>query len=99
MVNPFFQMKALWRRLSRKEKLFLIVCLLLLLNEAMALFGGATLPGEGLLNVVFFVLAIVLGVIYLRRLVRKTLWRLRNRVVIIYIFIWVVPIVLILAML
>jgi sigma-B regulation protein RsbU (phosphoserine phosphatase) len=99
MANPFFQMKALWRRLSRKEKLFLIVCLPVLLNQATALIGGVTLPGEGPLNFVFIILVITLGVIYLRRLIRRTLWRLRNRLIITYVFIGVVPIALILAML
>ena len=86
-------------RISKKEKFFLLLCVLQLVNRVIAWTSGSRLPFSGLLDLLFVSLAFVLGVIYLRRLVRRMLWRLRNRLIVTYVLIGVVPIALILAML
>ena len=83
-----------WRRLGRVEKAFLIsVVLYVIFYFAHA---AATLQA-------FFALAIFfLGTVTLFRLARrgmkKAIWRLRNRLIAAYLFIAVVPIVLILSL-
>ncbi len=57
------------------------------------------MPLDGLLNLVFFALAFLIAIKYLFRLFRRTVWRLRNRLILAYVFIGVVPITLILVML
>ncbi len=57
------------------------------------------MPLDGLLNLVFFTLAFLIAIKYLFRLFRRTVWRLRNRLILAYVFIGVVPITLILVML
>lgn len=86
-------------KLSRKEKLFLVLCALELLNQGLVWVSGFSLPLSTLVDLLFVILAFILGVIYLRRLVRQMLWRLRNRLIVTYVLIGVVPIVLILTML
>jgi sigma-B regulation protein RsbU (phosphoserine phosphatase) len=87
------------RRRTRLETASLFVLLLVLLNQAIFQLFGGTLPFSGLINFLCVLSVIILGAIYLRRLIRRTLWRLRNRLIITYVFIGVVPIVLLLAML
>src|SRR5207247_9732277 len=81
------------------EKVFLILCLLELIYRATHRLSGIILPLQALLDFSLTILAVVLGFTYLRRLIRRLLWRLRNRLIITYVFIGVVPIVLVLAML
>jgi sigma-B regulation protein RsbU (phosphoserine phosphatase) len=51
-----------------------------------------------LLAIVLVVLGSILGIGLIRRVVRKSIWRLRNRLIATYVFIGLVPIVLILAL-
>ena len=51
-----------------------------------------------ILTVTLMVLGLILGIRYARQGIRKTIWRLRNRLIATYVFIAVVPIVLILAL-
>ena len=67
--------------------------------EALERLAGVALPLDGLLTLVFFTLAFFVGIKYLFRLFRRTVWRLRNRLILAYVFIGVVPITLILVML
>ena len=70
---------------------------LLALEVVLELTGLA--PGLALiLTVVLMLLGAVLIVRYARWSIRKTIWRLRNRLIVAYLFIAVVPIVLILAL-
>jgi len=87
------------RRRTRLETACLLTLLLVLLSQAAFQWFGRTLPFSGLIDFLFAFLAIILGTVYLRRLIRRSLWRLRNRLIITYVFIGVVPIVLLLAML
>ncbi len=87
------------RRRTRMERLFLICCFFEVIYWSAQRFANLTLPGQGVLHFVFSVFATLLGIIYLRRLIRRILWRLRNRLIITYIFIGFVPIALVLLML
>ena len=61
--------------------------------------GSLTLPFAGFVNYTFAILAFALLVKYFLRLMRRFVWRIRNRLIVAYIFIGVVPVLLILAML
>ncbi|MBI4482874.1 MAG: hypothetical protein HY652_08295, partial [Acidobacteria bacterium] len=99
MAEKFFKVHGVLSRLGRTGKLFLVLLLLQVVSWGMARLTGVTLPGRELLDFLFAVLALLLGVRYARRLIRRVLWWMRNRLIVAYIFIGVVPIVLILAML
>lgn len=83
-----------WPRLGRLDAVFLLSALIFLI----AYFSSAS-PLVGLLALS----AIVLGLIVLfriaRRAMKKAIWRLRNRLIAAYLFIAVVPVVLITALL
>ncbi|PYV42155.1 MAG: hypothetical protein DMG06_14955 [Acidobacteria bacterium] len=98
MANLLLKVPAFLRRLNRIEKVFLILCLLELIYRGTHGLSGIILPVQALLDFSLTLIAIVLGFIYLRRLIRRLLWRLRNRLIITYVFIGVVPMVLMLAM-
>lgn len=79
-----------WRRLGWVEKTFVI---------ALAVYWLLRLAGlAGTLQPLLAVVALMLGLVTLTRLLRRSLrgaiWRLRNRLVLVYLFIAVVPLVL-----
>src|ERR1700760_4810922 len=84
----------LWRRLGAIEKTFLVFALL---YAIVAGIGRAPLA-QSLLGVA----AVCMGLLTLfqiaRRGIRRTIWRLRNRLVAAYLLIAVVPVVLILTL-
>lgn len=83
-----------WRRLGRIEKAFLLAILLYLLLRVSGL--------SPLFQMIVALAAFVLGLMALfraaRRGMKEAIWRLRNRLIVAYLFIAVVPIVLILAL-
>jgi sigma-B regulation protein RsbU (phosphoserine phosphatase) len=81
-----------WRSLGRWEKAFV---LLLLLYVVLRLTGAAPLA-QWWLACLCFLLGVVVSFRLARRGLRKAIWRLRNRLIAAYIFIAVVPVVLIL---
>src|SRR5262249_55673799 len=85
------RLKLLWQRLGRIEKAFLLVLLLYIVLVI-------TAPASGFLLVVS-IAAWTLGIASAIRLVRlyarQVIWRLRNRLIVAYAFIAVVPILLI----
>ncbi|HLY18216.1 MAG TPA: SpoIIE family protein phosphatase [Bryobacteraceae bacterium] len=87
-------LKSLYRRLGRMEITFLILVVLA------AVLGNA-LPASGLSLLITFA-AWIAGIVVVFRLARtgikKLIWRLRNRLIVAYAFIAMVPIVLILAL-
>jgi len=83
-----------WRRLGRVGQAFLITVAAFLLAHFLRA-GVAVQIASGLLLVAFGV-ALAYGIA--RRVARKAIWRLRNRLIVAYLFIAVVPIVLILAL-
>ena len=88
------ELKSRWKKLGKLEKLCVIVLALYLILLALV-------PAIGFTAFVQFVV-IVLGIWQLFRLVRfflrKVIWSLRNRLVVTYLFIAVVPILLILTL-
>lgn len=87
-------LKSLYRKLGWTEKLFL-----LLLVVYLALLIGA--PGSSLqllTQIVLVVTGLVVALRLVRAGIRRAIWRLRNRLVVAYLFIAVVPVVLILAL-
>jgi len=87
------------RRRTFLEKILLVLVIQQVAYEALDRLAGVALPLDGLLTLVFFTLAFFVGIKYLFRLFRRTVWRLRNRLILAYVFIGVVPITLILVML
>ena len=61
--------------------------------------SSMALPFAGFINYTFAILAFALLVKYFLRLMRRFVWRIRNRLIVAYIFIGVVPVLLIFAML
>ncbi len=61
--------------------------------------SSLALPFAGFINYTFAILAFALLVKYFLRLMRRFVWRIRNRLIVAYIFIGVVPVLLIFAML
>src|ERR1051325_10361153 len=83
--------KLLWQKLARIEKAFLIVLLLDLLLIPFAPASGMQL----LVSIAAWTLGIICAARLARRYTTKLIWRLRNRLIVAYVFIAVVPILLI----
>src|SRR5580692_2386115 len=86
--------KDIWLGLSRAGLTFILLAIAFLLLH----FLGASFPLQivaGLLTIVF---GLVTAYQIARRVARKAIWRLRNRLIVAYLFIAVVPIVLILSL-
>ncbi|HXS96909.1 MAG TPA: PP2C family protein-serine/threonine phosphatase [Candidatus Limnocylindrales bacterium] len=83
-----------WRRIGRLEQSFLIILAVYLLLR----FSGIS-PGTQLLfGLAGFLLGIAAVFRLARRVMKEAIWRLRNRLIVAYLFIAVVPIVLILTL-
>jgi sigma-B regulation protein RsbU (phosphoserine phosphatase) len=83
-----------WRRLGRLDKTFLLlVCLYVILWLT-----GLSQTTQSVVGVVAFLVAMVVLFRLARRGMRKAIWRLRNRLIVAYLFIAVVPIVLIMTL-
>jgi len=81
-----------WRSLSRLEKVFV----LLLAVYVVLWLTGVAPAAQWLFGLASFVLGLIVAFRLARRGVRKAIWRLRNRLIAAYVFIAVVPVVLIL---
>ncbi len=88
---------SLWRRLSRLDRVGLVVALLYFLVWLLRA-SGRQLPLGGLVGFLFFLAAGYLLVRLLGLARRRLLWSLRNRLITAYVFIAVVPVLLLLAM-
>ena len=87
-----FKIKTVWKRLGKLDKTFLI----LLALYAILLFVVPSSAFVSLLQFVLFVLGFWLVIRLSRIGLRKAIWRLRNRILVTYVLIAVVPILLIL---
>src|SRR5581483_3053205 len=88
------RLKLFWQSLRRIEKAFLLV---LILYIAIVL----TAPDSGfriLLSIAAWTLGIIAAVRLARRYTAQAIWRLRNRLIVAYAFIAVVPILLIIVL-
>ena len=89
-----FNLKSVWQRLGKLDKIFLALLLvygILLWLAPGSIFGA-------LLQFVLYVLAAWILIRLTRIGLRKAIWRLRNRLLVTYVLIAVVPILLILAL-
>ncbi|HUK19069.1 MAG TPA: SpoIIE family protein phosphatase [Bryobacteraceae bacterium] len=85
---------GVWRGMGRAEQILLV---LLAVYAALRISGVAPLA-RSLVGLAAFVMALVAAFRLARRGMRKAIWRLRNRLLVAYVFIAVVPVVLILAL-
>ena len=83
-----------WRRLAWSEKFLLILAGI----YALLYFSGAATAVRSLVGLGAFLIGVLVLFRLARRFLRKAIWRLRNRLVVAYLFIAVVPIVLILGL-
>ncbi len=87
------------KRLSRTDKVFIVVLFLRLAFPLIGAARGAELSGAALVRFLFIVVAIVFVLRAGPKLLRKVLWRVRHRLIVTWILVGVVPIVLICAFL
>ncbi len=83
-----------WRRMGRIEKAFLFCFLLYVLLRI----SGVSAIGQTSAAIVAFLLGIVTLFRLARKGMKEAIWRLRNRLIVAYLFIAVVPVVLILTL-
>jgi len=88
-----------WEKLGRSEKLFVLLALLEVINGVVQRVSARPLPGKGFIDFTFVILAFTLLLKYFLRLTRRFVWRIRNRLIVAYIFIGVAPVLLFFAML
>ncbi len=88
------RLKDAWRRLGGVEKIFVLALLGELAIEFL-LPGNLAAP---LLRIVVYAFGAWAALRLARRLIKKAIWRLRNRLVVAYVFIAVVPVALILVL-
>jgi sigma-B regulation protein RsbU (phosphoserine phosphatase) len=88
------RVKALYRRLGRTERVFLLLLVLWAASPLVPLPG----PAAFALTFAMYGMAVAVAIRWSRRVMEKAMWRLRNRLIVTYLFIGVVPIVLILAL-
>jgi sigma-B regulation protein RsbU (phosphoserine phosphatase) len=87
-------LKNAWRRLGRVERIFLFALLADVALEFLAP-GNLWIP---LLRLAVYVLGAWAAIRGVRRLSREIIWRLRNRLMVAYVFIAVIPVALILVL-
>ncbi|MGH9774479.1 MAG: PP2C family protein-serine/threonine phosphatase [Candidatus Acidiferrales bacterium] len=90
-------MRAFWRRMSQLDRIGVGLFLFYLLNRILRAMGGNP-PFSGALTFLFFLTLAYFFVRLLPWLQRTLLWSLRNRLIVAYIFIAVVPVVLLIIM-
>jgi len=83
-----------WRRLGRIEQAFLIAFLIYLILR----FSEIAPTTQTLVGLASFLLGLLAVFRLARRVMKEAIWRLRNRLIVAYLFIAVVPIVLILTL-
>lgn len=98
-MSRFEKTKERIRNLTRIDKVFLIALILRITYGAFATAAGYPLPGDGLVRFFFIVAAILFLIRSFPKLVRTLLWRVRHRLLVTWIFVGVVPIVLIVLLL
>jgi len=89
--------RIFWRQTSAVDRIAAGVLLLFVVGRV-ARFAGGRFPGNGWLNALALVSVVYIFARLLPWLRKKLLWSLRNRLIVAYLFIAVVPIVLLLIM-
>ena len=95
--DSFGRVRSLWRRTTRLDRVALLIALL---YPPVWLFraSGGKVPRGGLIGFLFFLATAYLLVRLLGFVRSRLLWSLRNRLITAYVFIAVVPVLLLLAM-
>jgi sigma-B regulation protein RsbU (phosphoserine phosphatase) len=93
-VPMFPDLQKRFPRLGRAEKLFLSLLALSALASAGERLTGRPLPGLGLLQLACYLAGAAAAAKLLRIAVRKLLWRVRNRMIVLFLFIGFVPLLL-----
>jgi sigma-B regulation protein RsbU (phosphoserine phosphatase) len=88
------RLKLLWHKAGRIEKTFLAVLILDLVLSFAAPASGVRLVA----SIAAWILGIVVVFRFVRRHAAQVIWRLRNRLIVAYVFIAVVPVLLIVAL-
>ena len=91
MFRRFLQALPRW---SWLEKIFLALVAL----NGVAWVVGPTFPGVELLKLAGYAVGFVLLIQLLRRAARQILWRVRNRMIVLFLFIGLVPLLLVTAL-
>jgi phosphoserine phosphatase RsbU/P len=96
-------LRALWRRASVVDRLAVVLVALFVVVQAAEVLGwepgpGAVSTATGFLWLAFFVSILYLLVRSRRWIAGRLLWKLRNRLILAYMFIGLVPVVLLFAM-
>jgi sigma-B regulation protein RsbU (phosphoserine phosphatase) len=94
MTASKLEFKPIYRKLAWIDKLFLLLLLLLLVSLAFNPAGAS----NSFLEFLLIVTGVAVGIRLIGLGIRKAIWRLRNRLLVTYLFIAVVPVVLILVL-
>ena len=81
--------------MTRLDKVTLTALILRVTYLVAAVASGSQLPGATLIRVFFNVMVVLFLVLSFPRLMRSFMWRVRHRLLVTWIFVGVVPIVLI----
>lgn len=95
-----FSLRRWWvflRRVNLADRLAFLVLILEFLHEILQAIG-VTIPFGGLLSFLTFIALVYLAIRLIPWVRHHVMWRLRNRLIVAYIFIAVVPVVLLLSM-
>ncbi len=85
-------------RFGRLEKAFLLLLLLVLGTWAAEALAGWNLPGAALLRLLCYLAGFLAAFRLLRRSVHTLLWRVRNRMIVLFLFVGFVPLLLVTAL-
>ncbi len=96
-ANSFGPLRSLWRRLNRLDRVALAVVLLSVLVWVLRAFAPR-LPQSNFLSFLFFLALAYFSFRALAWVRVRLLWSLRNRLIVAYVFIAVVPVLLLLVM-
>jgi phosphoserine phosphatase RsbU/P len=91
-------LKQQFGALSKVDKTFSIALLVQIVYSLIDSVTGVQLPASGLVRVLFIIITIVFLIRSFPRLFRKLVWRVRHRLLVTWIFLGVVPIILIAAL-
>src|SRR5438876_6969930 len=86
---------AMLSRLSRLQRITLVLFAIVVANWVMASTTGYTLLGGDLFTVFFIVFLVLLALTFVRPLTRKLVWRVRNRLLVTYFLIGALPLALV----
>jgi len=96
-TSPLDRLLNIWRRLSRTQRVAAVITLVYLLAEG-ARVSGLHVPAMGLLNFLFSWALFIWFLMLFGWVRRRVLWSLRNRLLVAYVFIAVVPILLLVSL-